>query len=47
VFGVKNSLIADFRRSDSAADAAQYGIRAPFYEVEFNFGLKPVERIYG
>lgn len=42
VFGVKNSLIADFVLNESADAAARYGFTAPFYEVEFNFGLKPV-----
>jgi catechol 1,2-dioxygenase len=42
VFGVKNSLIADFARNDSADEAAKYDFKAPFYEVEFNFGLKPL-----
>jgi protocatechuate 3,4-dioxygenase beta subunit len=40
VFGVKNSLVADFARNDSPDAAAGYGMQAPFYEVEFNFGLK-------
>ena len=40
VFGVKNSLIADFALNHSAELAAQYGFKAPFYEVEFNFVLK-------
>jgi protocatechuate 3,4-dioxygenase beta subunit len=43
VFGVKNSLVADFTRNDSAEEAAKLGIRWPFFEVEFNFGLKPAE----
>jgi catechol 1,2-dioxygenase len=42
VFGVKNSLIADFVLNESTEAAARYGFNAPFYEVEFNFGLKPV-----
>lgn len=42
VFGVKNSLVADFRLNQSTDDASQYGMQAPFYAVEFNFGLKPV-----
>jgi catechol 1,2-dioxygenase len=42
VFGVKNSLVADFVLNESAEDAAKYGIKRPFYEVEYNFGLKPV-----
>jgi catechol 1,2-dioxygenase len=42
VFGVKNSLVADFALNQSAEDAAKYGVKLPFYEVEYNFGLKPV-----
>jgi catechol 1,2-dioxygenase len=42
VFGVKNSLVADFALNQSAQDATNYGLKAPFYEVEFNFGLKAV-----
>jgi catechol 1,2-dioxygenase len=41
VFAVKNSLIADFSINESAEAAAQYGFTAPFYEVQFDFGLKP------
>ena len=41
VFGVKNSLVADFKRNDSASEAAKLGLGSPFYLVEFNFGLKP------
>lgn len=40
VFGVKNSLVADFVKNESAADAAKYDFKPPFYQVEFNFGLK-------
>lgn len=47
VFGVKNSLVADFKRNDSPTAAAHYGFKPPFYEVEFNFGLKPVETAAG
>jgi len=42
VFGVKNSLVADFTLNESPQAAAAYGFDAPFYEVEFNFGLKPI-----
>jgi protocatechuate 3,4-dioxygenase beta subunit len=41
VFGVKNSLVTDFVLNNSIGAAAQYGFNRPFYEVEFNFGLKP------
>ncbi len=39
VFGVKDSMVADFVRNDSAESAARYGTTAPFYEVSFDFGL--------
>jgi protocatechuate 3,4-dioxygenase beta subunit len=39
VFGVKESLIADFVRNDSPAEAARHNVRAPFYEVAYDFVL--------
>ncbi len=42
VFGVKQSLVADFVRNESPEDAHKYGITIPFYEVAFDFGLKPM-----
>jgi hydroxyquinol 1,2-dioxygenase len=42
VFGVKDSLVADFVKVESPELAAQYGVRAPFCEVTFEFGLKPL-----
>jgi hydroxyquinol 1,2-dioxygenase len=42
VFGVKDALIADFVRHDSPEEAAKYDISAPFYTVEYKFGLQPV-----
>lgn len=41
VFAVKDSLVADFVAVNDAEAARQFGYSAPFYEVEFNFGLKP------
>ena len=41
VFGVKDSLVVNFVKNDSQAAGAQYDLKAPFYEVDFNFGLKP------
>jgi protocatechuate 3,4-dioxygenase beta subunit len=40
VFGVKESLIADFVPNHSAADARKYNIQSPFNLVEFDFVLK-------
>jgi hydroxyquinol 1,2-dioxygenase len=40
VFAVKDSLICDFVRHESAeGDTARHGIEAPYYTVEFNFRL--------
>jgi catechol 1,2-dioxygenase len=39
VFGVKESLIADFRRSQDDARARALGVSAPFWEVEWDFVL--------
>ena len=41
VFGVKRSLIADFRHVDDPEAAKQIGIPSPFWEVEWNFTLVP------
>ena len=39
VFGVRESLIFRYVKHDSAAAAAPYRIRAPFYSVDFDFRL--------
>lgn len=39
VFGVKDSLVVEFVRVDSAEEATRYGFQPPFYKVEFNFIL--------
>jgi hydroxyquinol 1,2-dioxygenase len=39
VFGVKPSLIVDFERSDSAAEAARLGVTAPFSRARHDFVL--------
>jgi hydroxyquinol 1,2-dioxygenase len=44
VFGVKNSLVIDFRRNDSDADAKQAGLTAPFYTASYDFVLSPADR---
>lgn len=41
VFAVKSSLVVDFVRHDAPAEAAAQGVTAPFYTVEYDFGLKP------
>jgi hydroxyquinol 1,2-dioxygenase len=40
VFGTKDSLVVDFVRHDSAEEAAQYHVSAPFYRVDYTFVLK-------
>lgn len=41
VFGVKDSLVVDFERSESEVDATKLGLRAPFFTVNYNFVLVP------
>jgi len=41
VFGVKNSLVVEFKRSESEAEAAQAGLKAPFYTASYDFVLRP------
>jgi hydroxyquinol 1,2-dioxygenase len=41
VFGVKGSLVVDFVRHDSTAEAAARGVPAPFYTVDHDFVLPP------
>jgi protocatechuate 3,4-dioxygenase beta subunit len=44
VFGTKDSLVVDFIRHDSPEEAARYHVSAPFYTVEYNFILKPLDK---
>jgi protocatechuate 3,4-dioxygenase beta subunit len=39
VFGVKQSLIADFKKKDDAAQAAKIGLANPYWDVEWDFVL--------
>ncbi len=41
VFGVKNSLVIEFKRSDSEAEAKKIGLKAPFCTASYEFVLKP------
>jgi catechol 1,2-dioxygenase len=42
VFGVKDSLICEFARHETAdAAAKQFGVAAPYYTADFDFVLKP------
>ena len=40
VFGVKESLILDFKLNNSSAAAKEAGVESPFHEVEYDFRLK-------
>ncbi|WP_375434974.1 dioxygenase [uncultured Hymenobacter sp.] len=42
VFGVKESLVLPFVLNHSLADAQRYGTSAPFYDVSYDFKLRPV-----
>jgi hydroxyquinol 1,2-dioxygenase len=44
VFGTKDSLVVEFVRQDSEAEAAEHGTRAPFYKVEYDFVLRQLPR---
>ena len=39
VFGVRPGLIVDVKNCDNSEVAVQYGLTAPFKEVEFDFSL--------
>jgi len=39
VFGVKQSLIGDFRRSDDEAEAERLGFKTPFWKLDWDFAL--------
>ncbi len=45
VFGVKDSLIADFRRVDDTAEAARVGVAAPFWTVDWTFVLARCDQV--
>lgn len=47
VFGVKDSLVVDFRRRASRAEAERWGVTAPFYAMAYDFGLKREGRAAG
>ena len=44
VFAVKDSLVIDFKRNDSEAEAKKVGLKAPFYTASYNFMLKPADK---
>jgi hydroxyquinol 1,2-dioxygenase len=41
VFGVKDSLVVEFKRNESEADAQKVGLKAPFYSAGYDFVLRP------
>lgn len=45
VFGVKDSLVVDWGRNDSAEDAEKLGIASPFHEIEYDVVLSPAESV--
>ncbi|WP_313802318.1 intradiol ring-cleavage dioxygenase [Sphingobium sp.] len=47
VFGVKQSLIADFQKIDDPAEAERLEFTAPFWKVEWNFVLARCEDVGG
>ena len=44
MFAVKNSLVIEFKRSDSEAEAKKVGLKAPFYTAGYDFVLRPADR---
>ena len=44
VFGVKQSLIVEFKRIESESEAREVGLTAPFYSVSYDFVLRPADR---
>lgn len=44
VFGVKNSLVVEFKRNDSEAEAKTVGLKAPFYTAGYDFVLRPADK---
>lgn len=44
VFAVKNSLVIDFKRNDSEAEANKVGLKAPFHAASYDFVLKPAAK---
>jgi len=41
VFGVKDSLVVEFRRHSGGAGAKRYRVKAPYYSLDYDFRLKP------
>jgi hydroxyquinol 1,2-dioxygenase len=45
VFGVKDSLIADFVKVDDANQAAAVGLPSPFWSVKWDFVLARTDQV--
>ena len=45
VFGVKDSLVLDFKLNDSPSASKALGFESPFYDVEYDFILKKLIKI--
>ena len=43
VFGVKDSLVEHFDKHGSTAEAGRLGLKAPFYTLDYDFGLTPTK----
>lgn len=41
VFGVRKTLSVNFAQNDSAEDAKSYGLSAPFFDLTYDFVLRP------
>ncbi len=41
VFGVKDSLIVEFKRNESQAERQKLGLKAPFHSASYDFVLRP------
>jgi hydroxyquinol 1,2-dioxygenase len=44
VFGVKNSLVIDFKRNESEVEAKKLGLTAPFRVASYDFVLRPAAK---
>jgi protocatechuate 3,4-dioxygenase beta subunit len=44
VFGVKDSLIVDFKRNESESEAQKLGLKAPFHSASYDFVLRPADQ---
>jgi len=45
VFGVKDSLVLEFKLNDSYDSINEFGFSSPFYKVQYDFRLKALIKI--